>query len=245
MFCEKCGAKVTQKAKYCQSCGVELSNSDDSDTNQVEVSPLQTQPNHNEQHGGCIEKTSKDESKSFLGGLYHPWRRFFARTVDILSIGILIFFLFSFLMGYLFPKNIDGYVRFIENPIGAAIVLYLVWLPIEALFLSKIGTTPAKWIFGIRVISNSGGNLSYANAFKRAFLVFVQGEGFGIPLVTLFTRLFAYRRLTRTGTTIWDSSVESVVIHKKWGVIRAIASVLATLVALVIISVLNNMSTYS
>src|SRR3546814_12019146 len=52
--------------------------------------------------------------------------------------------------------------------------------------------------------------------------IFVQGVGFGIPFVALFTQLFAYRRLTKTGTTLWDTSAGAVVLHKKWGVVRAL-----------------------
>ncbi len=54
-----------------------------------------------------------------------------------MSIGILIFFLFVFSVGYLFPSNIDGFVKFIKNPIGVAIVLYVLWLLVEALFLFR------------------------------------------------------------------------------------------------------------
>lgn len=238
MFCENCGKEATQNAKYCQYCGSELSNADQSKSNQIKASSIQSEKLEKEQ---LTETPKKDESKSFLGGVHHPWRRFFARTVDLMSIGILIFLLFSFSIGYLFPQNIDGFLKFIENPIGAAIVLYVLWLPFEALFLFLVGTTPAKWVFGIRVTTPTGENLSYGQALQRVFLVFVQGEGFGIPLVTLFTRLFAYRRLTKTGTTLWDTSVGSVVTHKKWGVIRAIASVFVTLVVLVIMRILNQM----
>ena len=235
MFCEKCGKEATQNAKFCQYCGSELS---EVNNNERETLPIESMQKQNEQ---IIEQPVKDESKSFLGGVHHPWRRFFARTVDLMSIGILIFFLFAFSVGYLFPNNIGGFVKFIENPIGATIVLYVLWLPVEALFLSVGGTTPAKWIFGIRVTSQTGEKLSYGQALKRAFLVFVQGDGFGIPLVTLFTRLFAYRRLTKTGTTLWDTSVSSVVTHKKWGVIRAIASIFVTLVVLMVMSILKQM----
>ena len=224
MFCEKCGEEATEKAKFCQTCGEELSKTE---TNQIEVSGEQSNQSHTEQHS---EESPKNESKSFLGGVHHPWRRLFARTVDVMTIGFLIFLLFSFSIGYLLPQNIDGFIKFTENPIGAVIVLYLLWLPSEALFLSLTGTTPAKWIFGIRVTRKTGENLSYTNALKRAFLVFAQGEGFGIPFVTLFTKLFAYRRLTKTGTTLWDASINSVVTHKKWGVLRAMSSVFVTLV---------------
>jgi uncharacterized RDD family membrane protein YckC len=136
-----------------------------------------------------IEQAVKDESRTLLGGKHYPWRRFFARSVDLMSSGFLIFLLFSFLIGYLFPQNSEGFIKIINNPIGAGILLYVLWLPIEALFLSLGGTTPAKWVFGIHVESQSGGKLSYGQAFKRAILVFVQGDGFGIPLIIFITRL--------------------------------------------------------
>ena len=51
--------------------------------------------------------------------------------------------------------------------------------------------------------------------------------------------LFAYRRLTRTGTTLWDASTSAVVLHKKWGVFRALACTAAVFAVLILISALN------
>lgn len=198
-----------------------------------------------QQNESAIDSASSDASidqaKTFLGGIHHPWRRFFARTVDLLTLGMLILLLLSFLVGYLFPQNVESFVKALENPITAGIILYLFWLPAEAALIATTGTTPAKWIFGISVLAVGSKKLSYSAALKRAFLVWIQGEGFGIPFVTLFTRLFAYRRLTKTGTTLWDTSVGSVVTHKKWGVVRATASVFAVLLAMMIIGILNSM----
>lgn len=125
------------------------------------------------------------------------------------------------------------------NPIIASVVLYLIWLPVDALLLSWFGTTPAKWLFGIRVAHPGGDLLTFSEALKRSFLVFVQGVGFGIPFVALFTQLFGYRRLTKTGTTLWDTSANAVVFHKKWGVFRALACTAAVIAVLVLISALN------
>ena len=85
----------------------------------------------------------------------YPWRRFFARTVDLLTSGLLMFMLFSYFFGMTFPDSVDSYIKFIENPIGASIALYLLWIPTEALFLFIIGTTPAKWLFGIHEIGRA------------------------------------------------------------------------------------------
>jgi len=180
-----------------------------------------------------------DQSKTFLGGQYHPWRRLFARTVDLCTAGFVLVFLLIFAFGVAMHEQAADFAKAIENPIIAGVVLYLVWLLAEALLLSLFGTTPAKWLFGIRVAHPGGDLLSFSEALKRSFLVFVQGVGFGIPFVALFTQLFAYRRLTKTGTTLWDTSANAVVLHKKWGVFRALVCSAAVFVVLILMSALN------
>jgi uncharacterized RDD family membrane protein YckC len=138
----------------------------------------------------------------------------FARTVDICTAGFVLFLLLIFAFSATMPEQAAGFAKAIENPIIASVVLYLIWLPAEALLLSLFGTTPAKWLFGIRVAHPGGDLLSFSEALNRSFLVFVQGVGLGIPFVALFTQLFAYRRLTKTGTTLWDTSTSAVVLHK-------------------------------
>ena len=186
-----------------------------------------------------ISNSSEDQSNSFLGGQHHPWRRLFARTVDICTAGFLLFLLLAFAIGAMMPAQAAGLAKAIENPIIAGVVLYLVWLPAEAVLLSLFGTTPAKWLFGIKVAHPGGGLLSFSESLNRSFLVFVQGVGFGIPFVALFTQLFAYRRLTKTGTTLWDTSTSAVVLHKKWGVFRALVCTAAVFAVLILISALN------
>lgn len=180
-----------------------------------------------------------DQSKTFLGGKHHPWRRLFARTVDICTAGFVLFLLLIFAFSAVMPEQAAGFAKAIENPIIAGIVLYLIWVPAEAVLLSLFGTTPAKWLFGISVVHPSGDLLSFSEALNRSFLVFVQGVGFGIPFVALFTQLFAYRRLTKTGTTLWDTSTSAVVLHKKWGIFRALACTAAVFAVLILISALN------
>jgi len=62
---------------------------------------------------------------------------------------------------------------------------------------------------------------------------------FGIPFVALFTQLFAYRRLTKTGTTLWDTSTSAEVLHRKWGVFRALMCTAAVFAVLILMSALN------
>ena len=180
-----------------------------------------------------------DQSKKFLGGEHHPWRRLFARTVDICTAGLVLFMLLIFAFSATMPEQAAGFAKAIGNPIIASVVLYLIWLPAEALLLSLFGTTPAKWLFGIRVAHPGGNLLSFAAALNRSFLVFVQGVGFGIPFVALFTQLFAYRRLTKTRTTLWDTSTTAAGLPMKGGVFRALACTAAVFSVLILMSALN------
>lgn len=182
----------------------------------------------------------EDQSKKFLGGAYHPWRRFWARSVDLIFLGLGLLFVFSIVFGALFPQDAEKYVKVLKNPIFAGIIIYILWIPVEAAFLSLTGTTPTKWLFGIRVLKKTGAKLSYSEALRRTLLVFIQGEGFGIPIATLFTRLFSYRRLTTTGTTRWDTSIGSSVTHTEWGVIRGFACFICVVAALLFVIVLRS-----
>jgi len=182
-----------------------------------------------------------DESNNLLDASPHPWRRLFARTADFFFGGYLMLIPISYAVGFFFPYRINDYVELFENPLIISFASYLIWIPLEALFISLTGTTPGKWVFGIKVLSKKLDKLSYSNALKRAFRVFYQGEGFSIPLITLFTRIYAYKRLKETGTTLWDTAVNSMVTYKKWGIIRILAAIFVYLIMLVILTILNSL----
>jgi len=246
MYCHKCGKEAKLDAKFCQFCGASLDSQMRTEAVSKGIESLGEQPEKIHENSGSgfsneVTTASIDQSKKFLGGDYHPWRRFFARTLDILTLGLLLFFIFVILIATLFPNNFTVYQNLLENEIFAGVFIYILWLPVEAAFLSASGTTPSKWLFGISVLDANGEKLSYSDALKRTAHVWFAGEGLGIPLITLFTRIFAYRRLTKTGTTSWDESVNSVVHHKEWGFFRAASCVIVTFIVFAIFSILNKM----
>jgi len=223
-LCPSCQAFQDAKKRECPNCGHDLSS---------------------------VQDYITDESKKFLGGKCHPWRRYFARIVDISALVFPLIFLYLLLFGFLleiFPQKTTSLVKSILSigpymPIIASLIslliLMLILMSVEAIFLSCAGTTPAKWLFGMRVTTAEEQKLSFLNALKRTLLVWVQGLGLCIPIVVWFTQFFAYRRLTKTGTTLWDSSVNSIVTHKHWGIIRAIVCVLAVLIVLYVWTLLS------
>ena len=234
MFCDQCGEQIRSATKFCPSCGTAI----------VDARPTEAPPTPNPARFDPATQSSQPLTPQTprpapsSEGL-HPWRRFLARNVDLLTGGMAIVLAFSFIFGATFPDSVDAYVALLENPLIAGVILYSLWIPIESAFLAAIGATPAKWIFGIRILNASGGRLSFGQAFERTFGVWVKGEGFGIPLVTLFTRLAAYNHLQKTGSTTWDKDVGATVLHVKWGAFRAAAATLSVLVALFVLGVLS------
>lgn len=183
------------------------------------------------------------QSKTFPGDTVPPWRRLFARLLDLFisfCLCVLLFLVLYAIPRYM-PEGVHwedlqnlrqllGLLLFVMmivhavllQPVAAAIATFLLSVPVEALFLACFGATPAKWLFGIRVVHPDGTLLSLSEAFRRSLRVFAQGLGFGIPFIAPFTFLFAYRRLTKTGSTWWDAATNAVVRHKKRGVFRTL-----------------------
>ena len=113
------------------------------------------------------------------------------------------------------------------------------WVPVEALLLAVVGTTPGKALFSIRVATLDGIRPSFPTALSRAARVWVQGTGLGLPLVTLITEAVSYTRLTRTGSTPWDDALALRVEHGRIGPVRgAIMTGLIVLVAASLATVL-------
>lgn len=102
--------------------------------------------------GGYTQQSTSpvDQSKPFFGGQHHPWRRLFARMVDVCTTGLLSSFLLIFALSATMPEQAAAFVKAIENPIIANVVVHLIWLPAEALLISLFGTTPAKWLSASR-----------------------------------------------------------------------------------------------
>jgi hypothetical protein len=134
-----------------------------------------------------------------------PWVRYFARITDYWIYGVLIFILLPFSLF----EDVDEYFM--------GFIIMVVGIFIGAIFLTIIGTTPGKWLFGTSVKSEKKQNLLFGRALMREVKVFVYGFGLGIPLVSLFTLINAYSKLDEKNKTSWDKEQKAVTIHKKIG----------------------------
>ncbi len=119
----------------------------------------------------------------------HPWRRFFARMLDYSLLNAAVQFVIVVLLRI---RPVPG--EFLNALIGVASAA--VFIPLEALLLSKLGTTPGKYIFGIHVESIQGGNMRFFYAFQRSYAVFVEGMFLNIPFLRAYPWIRRYCELT-------------------------------------------------
>ena len=133
----------------------------------------------------------------------HPWRRYFARRIDLLILRILIFYLFTVVLR-IRPINSIFYTL-----VGLEIVSHLALVPIEGLLLHRWGTTPGKWVMGIRVETVNGGNLLPSVAMMRAWAILKDGFGYTIPVYGLWTQYQSYKEYIEDGSVFWDRQYET------------------------------------
>lgn len=133
----------------------------------------------------------------------HPWRRYFARAIDLTLVGLMV----SFVQFVLLHHNLVNISKG-ENVLCGLAGWGLLVL-IEPLLLARFGTTAGKWCMGITVTRPDGERLSYSEALNRTALVWFYGAGLGLPLVELVCSYLSYRRYTRGEELAWEEgSVE-------------------------------------
>lgn len=136
--------------------------------------------------------------------------RFLARSVD----GVI----FATMLGY-----IEAF-RLFQHPVaGWPIYIFagtLLWAFVEANLLSSIGTTPGKWLLGIRVITHQGNKPVLLEAFKRSMGVWWYGLGAGCaPFMPLMMAVNCVR-LMKNHPTTWDRKGRFIVTLRPRGYLK-------------------------
>jgi uncharacterized RDD family membrane protein YckC len=81
---------------------------------------------------------------------------------------------------------------------------YLPWFVLESILLHYWGTTPGKWLLGLRLHNTDGSRLSLAQATRRSLRVLVLGIGFGWSFLALFCQVVSFFGARRLGQPLWD-----------------------------------------
>ena len=122
---------------------------------------------------------------------------------------------------------------------GLGAVMWLIWFPLEALFVSRWGHTPGKWLFGIAVRDAAGARLSFRAAFHRSAVLWTYGYGAN-TLFGFVTVVLAYASLKRNGVTYWDALDGNVISHRSMSAGRVIIAVGVLGLGLVLVALAAN-----
>lgn len=138
------------------------------------------------------------------------WKRFIARLIDslLLSIGLA-------LMLAIFDPTLLS-----DLDVMFGFVVLAIWVMLEPVFLSTLGTTFGKWLFNISIRDVNNNKLSFLKAFKRSFLIWFKGLAMGLPIISLVAQFAEYKNLTKKGETSWDQQENFIVICNKLSLVK-------------------------
>lgn len=182
-----------------------------------------------------IEQRSKETGSSYfsvegdkLPQVFYPWRRFFARMLDLAIYNMLwsLILIFAFRVIMTNRSNIGS---IFDSFVSLAVMLFL-----EPLWLCLSGTTPGKAIFGLKIETPEGGRLSYGEAFQRTWAVIRTGMGYNIPVYNLVRLWKSYKICSENETQPWDENISYTIKDQKW--YRGVLLVAAHAVIIAILS---------
>ena len=150
----------------------------------------------------AVQNLQNGESIEDIKASLRPWSRYFAKSIDSV---ILFFIAGALFLGGEWLVGSDSLFMFVLFILAAVVSFAL-----EAIQISKFGTTVGKFMFGITVFKQNGQLLSFDESLKRAFLSWLR-SGLGLPLVSLIMYIYQYNQLMKNNVTSWDKELKVLV----------------------------------
>ncbi len=141
------------------------------------------------------------------------WKRFLARAFDLTLLSTIMTILRMLVLRWPFAWEwwiVWRYYGWLGMPDWVAMWINLLaafaaLAVLEPLLLCTAGTTPGKWLFGLRVRTPEGEKLTYRQGLKRIWSVFARGVGFTIPFYRLWRLWKSYRTAEKGKPLPWES----------------------------------------
>lgn len=148
-----------------------------------------------------------------------PLRRLLARSLDT------VIYSAAFIAAYIsavsiLPEaklTIDKYVDFISGSFRGFLFDTIYVTLINATLIGLMGTTPGKWLFGVKVLDQYKNKLGIMRALSRETRVLARGLCFNIPALTLVTMYVARGTLNTFGYTSWDLEGKCSIVQRSGG----------------------------
>ena len=138
------------------------------------------------------------------------WRRFFARDLDF----SLYHFLWMIYLALVFDVNVLER-NSLQNLMDVVIALALMVL-VEPALLHWLGTTPGKWLLGIRVSDPEDGRLTYTAGFERVWCVLSKGWGWRVPVYTWIRMYLSAQDASKGEPLVWEENSLLTAKPNRW-----------------------------
>lgn len=152
----------------------------------------------------------------------HPWRRYFARSVDIFVFGMIGIVLIGGIGALVAPTATDQFLNLFEMDFVGQLIsgpaLIILAAPFVAVSMALSGGSFGKWLFGVRVVRADGKRLSLVQSIVREAQVMVFGMGMGVPLLCLATMWQGKETLDENRPARWDAKAGYRVTYRPMGV---------------------------
>lgn len=135
----------------------------------------------------------------------HPFARLIARCIDLSLCGVVIFAMMRFLIRV--NPTIDPYKGLSTEAYVAVISTYLFMLILEPFCLNIFGTTPGKFILGIRVTAIDGSKLSLKDGYIRCLKLMIYGLGLMLPIISIIAMISSCMKCSRQELLLWDMGI--------------------------------------
>lgn len=145
-----------------------------------------------------------------LPQVFHPWRRYLARTLDIFIYGMV----WSAALAFVFHVRLAA--RSTPGSLLDSVVALVIMLFAEPLWLHLFGTTPGKAVFGLRIEDADGKRLSYSQGLERTWGVIGAGMGYYIPVYQLVRLWKSYDLCKRKERQPWDAETSYFIQDTRW-----------------------------
>ena len=237
-YCASCGNEAIATMVMCPNCGHRsFSDMPNSGVQKTKPATVQAPSSDNSLNTGSFAQTDYIVPKDWLELPVTPWRRYAARSLDILFFGGIAFSLMSIMYYSLAPYSADQFFSFLEHP--SAIIVNIVIISFLSCLLTGAiigvsGSSLGKIIFGVMVTDQAGNKLGLAKGVERDLAVFLRGLGLGIPLINLVTMYVAYSKLNKSNSTTWDSEKNYRVWHRPSSPIQYLLNTLGIILIIII-----------
>ena len=160
-----------------------------------------------------------------------PWNRLAARLFDYAIWGLVLALLLPELRRIgVVPA---GLAYWLGHPLLAPIAITGTWVPVEALLIAGLGTTPGKWLFGVYLqfsISDAyarrDARAQVRRGFRRALRVWWSGVGCGIVPLAAVLIAIAYEKVAHDQETEWDFAEDCLVTQGPPGTLNLVTGLL-------------------